>query len=95
MCYILALSIAFGIGQSFVWSIGAAFFTELFPANVRYTGSSLGYQLSGMIFRGPLPLIATMLVSADAGRPWYIAGFVAALALLGALVAYIGPDAEA
>ena len=40
----------------------AAFIAEAFPANVRYTGSSLGYQLASLTSAGPAPLIATWLL---------------------------------
>jgi MFS family permease len=40
----------------------AALFSEMFPANVRYSGASLGYQI-GAIFGGALaPLVATTLL---------------------------------
>jgi MFS family permease len=93
--YVLALAVAFGIGHSAVWSIGAAYFTELFPTQVRYSGSSLGYQLSGLIFGGPLPIIATALVQLDGGRPWYVAAFLSSIALLAAAVAFVSPDDRA
>jgi MFS family permease len=40
----------------------AAFLTELFPTNVRYSGLSLGYQLAGIFGGGLAPLIATWLL---------------------------------
>lgn len=39
----------------------AAFTTELFPANVRYSGASLGYQLAGILGGGLAPIIAVSL----------------------------------
>jgi MFS family permease len=39
----------------------AAFIAESFPTKVRYSGSSLGYQLSSITAAGPAPLIATFL----------------------------------
>ncbi|WP_406250283.1 MFS transporter [Microbacterium sp. M] len=56
----------------------AAFTTELFPANVRYSGASLGYQLSGILGGAFAPIIAVSLY----GRfeSWVpIAGYVAAM----------------
>ncbi|MCY1315162.1 Inner membrane metabolite transport protein YhjE [compost metagenome] len=41
----------------------AAFVTELFPTNVRYSGISLGFQLAGIFGGGLAPLIATWLLS--------------------------------
>ena len=40
----------------------AAMIAESFPARVRYTGSSLGYQLASVTAGGPAPLIATWLM---------------------------------
>jgi hypothetical protein len=34
---------------------------ESFPTSVRYSGSSLGYQLSSVTSAGPAPIIATYL----------------------------------
>ena len=39
----------------------AAFFTELFSTNVRYSGASLGYQVGAILGGALAPLIATML----------------------------------
>jgi MFS family permease len=41
----------------------AALIAESFPARLRYSGASLGYQLSSLIAGGPAPLIASSLIS--------------------------------
>jgi MFS family permease len=41
----------------------AALIAESFTGRLRYSGSSLGYQLSSLIAGGPAPLIATSLLS--------------------------------
>jgi hypothetical protein len=41
----------------------AALIAESFPGRMRYSGASLGYQLSSVIAGGPAPLIATWLFS--------------------------------
>ncbi len=55
------------IGFSIIWasygSILGTFFAEAFPADVRYTGASLGYQVGAAIAGGPVPLIATAIVA--------------------------------
>jgi hypothetical protein len=59
----------------------AALIAESFPGRLRYSGSSLGYQLASIIAAGPAPLIATWLF----GRyqmPYAIAGYIAACAVL-------------
>lgn len=40
----------------------AALIAESFPAHLRYSGASLGYQLSSVIAGGPSPLIAAWLL---------------------------------
>lgn len=45
------------------WRDARLHFAESFPAAVRYTGVSLGYQVGAALFGGPLPLIATALVA--------------------------------
>jgi MFS family permease len=56
------------VGFSLIWSLYGAtlgsYFAESFPATVRYTGVSLGYQVGAALFGGPLPLIATALLAA-------------------------------
>ncbi|MFR9805102.1 MFS transporter [Pseudonocardia sp. RS010] len=59
----------------------AAFFTEMFPTGVRYSGASIGYQLGAVIGGGFSPLIAASLL-AWAGTINAVATFVAVAALL-------------
>ena len=40
----------------------AAFIAESFPPHVRYSGASVGYQLSSLTSGGPAPIIATWLL---------------------------------
>jgi len=42
----------------------AALIAESFTGRLRYSGSSLGYQLASVIAGGPAPLIATWLFGA-------------------------------
>jgi len=54
----------------------AAFIAESFPASVRYSGSSLGYQLASITAGGPAPIIATLLLrqyGTSTAIAWYIA----------------------
>lgn len=40
----------------------AAFITEMFPTNVRYTGASMGYQLAGILGGALAPIISVALL---------------------------------
>jgi len=58
-----ALVLGFSIIWSSYGSVLGTFFAESFPADVRYTGASLGYQVGAAIAGGPVPLIATAIVA--------------------------------
>jgi MFS family permease len=59
----------------------AALIAESFPARLRYSGASLGYQLSSVFAGGPAPLVATWLLARyRSGNA--IAAFVVACALI-------------
>jgi MHS family proline/betaine transporter-like MFS transporter len=60
---------------------GPAAMAEMFPTAVRYSGLSLGYNFSSVVFGGTAPFIATWLI-ATAGSPLAPAFYVMALALI-------------
>ena len=53
----------------------AALIAECFTPRLRYSGASIGYQLSSIISGGPAPLIATALLAAY-GSGYVIAGYI-------------------
>ncbi|MTD57429.1 MFS transporter [Amycolatopsis pithecellobii] len=61
----------------------AAWLGEQFPTRVRYTGTSLSYQAAATLGAGLAPVVATALLTAGGGSPFYIAGLVAVLSALG------------
>ena len=66
----------------------AALIAESFPARLRYSGASLGYQLASIIAGGPAPLIAAALFARyQSGTPiaWFIT--LCAVISVGAAVA--------
>jgi MFS transporter, MHS family, shikimate and dehydroshikimate transport protein len=78
----LAVVVAICIGHNAVYAPTAALYSEMFPAHVRYSGASIGYQLGGAI-AGFVPLVATALVGAAGGEYWPIPATIAAAALVG------------
>ena len=56
----------------------AAFFAELFSAEVRYSGASLGYQLGAILGGGFAPMIATALF-AESGSTVPVSAYMALL----------------
>jgi MFS family permease len=74
------LYIACLIGFALIWPIYGALIgtllAESFTPDIRYTGSSLGYQIGAAIAGGPAPLIATALLTAYDGAYVPIGVFV-------------------
>jgi uncharacterized membrane protein YjdF len=61
----------------------AALIAESFSARVRYSGASLGYQLSSLIAGGPSPLVATWLLARyHSGTPIAVFIFLCAIVSL-------------
>ncbi|HCR1930395.1 TPA: MHS family MFS transporter [Enterobacter roggenkampii] len=74
---VLATVIAFGVLWAPVTAVLGTLCSEIFSANVRYTGITLGYQLGAALAGGTAPLIATGLLAKydDDWVPvaWYLA----------------------
>jgi MFS transporter, MHS family, shikimate and dehydroshikimate transport protein len=60
----------------------AAFFSELFGTDVRYTGASIGYQLASPLAGGLAPMIAMWLLQRSGDRSWPIAVYLMGLAAI-------------
>ncbi len=78
---VLATVIAFGVLWAPVTAVLGTLCSEIFSANVRYTGITLGYQLGAALAGGTAPLIATGLLAKYNGDwvpvAWYLAVTVA------------------
>ncbi|MFM0056199.1 MFS transporter [Paraburkholderia phytofirmans] len=80
-----AIVVPFGIFYAMVYGPEAALFAELFDAEVRYTGISFVYQFSGIFASGLTPIIATILMRLNGGKPWTVCAYVLFSALISAL----------
>jgi MFS family permease len=69
----------------------AALIAESFTPRLRYSGSSLGYQLASVIAGGPAPLIATALF-ARYRSGWPIAVYILICALISLVSTALLPD---
>jgi MFS family permease len=69
----------------------AALIAEAFTPRLRYSGSSLGYQLASIIAGGPAPLIAAALFNAYQSG-YAIAIYIAGCAVVSAVAAAFMPD---
>ena len=80
----LALILALPIAHSFVYATISGFIAMLFKPSVRYTGSSLAYQMSGIVSSAPAPILAVFLF-AESGT--FVA--VAAYLIVANLIAFV------
>lgn len=55
--------VALSLGHGFMFAPEATYFPELFGANVRYSGATLGFQVAAAIGGGLSPIIATGLMA--------------------------------
>jgi hypothetical protein len=65
-----------------VYGPESSLFASQFDARVRYTGVSFAYQFSGIFASGLTPIIATVLLTEDGGRPWYIVAYMLAVGFI-------------
>jgi MFS family permease len=78
--YFVALFVmTFGLGLSY--GPQAALYAEMFPANVRYSGVSIGYALGAILGGAFAPMIAEALLAAT-GNSWTIGVYIAIAALI-------------
>ncbi|RWZ53248.1 MFS transporter [Labedella phragmitis] len=93
----------FTIGNGLTYGPQAAYFTELFPASIRYSGVSIAYALGAILGGAFAPLISAWLVQMTGTSnavAWYIAGvmtvaFIATLLLRDRTNIPLGLEGEA
>jgi len=79
----IGLAIVIGlVAHAAMYAPQAAFFSELFGTEVRYTGASIGYQLASPLSGGVAPLISLALLKWSGGRPWSVAVYMIVLSAI-------------
>lgn len=87
----LAIVLAYAVGNGAMFATQPAFFSELFGTRVRYSGVSLGYQLTAVFAGGLAPFIAVALL-AWAGSYWPVALYVMGAALISLVSVYLATE---
>src|ERR687896_130441 len=87
----LAIVLVFAVGNGAMFATQPAFFSELFGTNVRYSGVSLGYQVSAVFAGGLAPFIATALL-AWADSYWPVALYIMAVSLISFVSVYLATE---
>ncbi len=87
---LIALAICiFEVPTAAAYGTLAAMFSELFPANVRYSGASLGYQGAAIFAGGLAPLVATLLLKLSGGASWVLALYLMVMAAISLVSIYL------
>ena len=73
----------------------AAYLPELFPANVRYTGSAVSYNMSSVIGAGPAPFAMVALWQAEGGTIFYCGLYIIGAAILTLVALCLAKDTSA
>lgn len=89
---LVALILVLCLGHAPVYGPLAAYYAELFPARVRYSGISVGYQAASIILGGLTPMFAASLTMWADGKSWPVALLVAICALIAALSMSLSPE---
>ena len=71
-----------------------ALLPELFPANVRYTGSGVSYNVSSILGAAVAPFIAVALWSYGGGSPFYVGLYLTAMAVLTLIALLLGKETK-
>ncbi|TCP55335.1 metabolite-proton symporter [Tamaricihabitans halophyticus] len=91
--WVIWLAMVIGmIAHDMMYGPQAAYFSELFDANVRYSGASLGYQLSSVVAGGLSPVIAVALLGLANNHHWPIAVYMMGVGVISVLATCLGPE---
>lgn len=85
----LAMIIAIGVVYALLYGSEGELFPNQFPPEVRYSGISLGVQISGAIGGGLAPLIATALLKVGGGDPKYVVLYMVFLGVIALISSWL------
>jgi MFS transporter, MHS family, shikimate and dehydroshikimate transport protein len=91
MCVGLATIISLVISAA-MYGPQAAFFSELFGTDVRYTGASLGYQLASPLAGGIAPMISMSLLEWGHGQSWPVAAYLIVLSAITLVAVWLAAE---
>jgi metabolite-proton symporter len=69
-----------------------ALLPELFPANLRYTGSGISYNVSSILGAAVAPFIAVALWAWGGGSPFWVGVYLSAMAVLTLIALLLGSE---
>lgn len=67
---------------------------ELFPTNVRYSGSAISYNVSSILGAALAPIVAVALWAAADGSPWLVGIYLSAMSVLTLIALLLAPETK-
>lgn len=89
---IIAMTLGVGIGVAAMLGTQGSFFSEVFPSNVRFSGLSLGREISAAASGGIAPLAAVFLSGMAGGASWPVACLAMAMSLITFIAVWCAPE---
>jgi metabolite-proton symporter len=81
------------IAYSFVYGVLPSFNAEVFPTDVRFTGSAIAYNIGGIMGGSVAPIFAAMLI-AHYGSVYPVAAYIVFLALVSLTCVMLSPETK-
>jgi MFS family permease len=92
---VLLIVIGHAIGARSSFGVQPAFYCDIFPVQVRYSAIAFAREVTGALLVGPLPLLATAMLSWFSDSVWPIALMTALYALITLVSVWLTPKAIA
>ncbi|WP_413723131.1 MFS transporter [Sodalis sp. RH24] len=89
---IIAMTLGVGVGVAAMLGTQGSFFSEVFPSKVRFSGLSLGREISASLSGGIAPLAAVVLSSMAGGASWPVACLAVAMSLVTVVAVACAPE---
>ncbi|GLZ49863.1 MFS transporter [Actinomycetospora sp. NBRC 106375] len=92
--FVIVAGVLAALAQSLVLGPVAVWVSEFFPTRYRYSGASIGYQVSSAIGAGIFPLAAASLMAAAGGPPHFglVVAYVAVIAAVSLVAMHFSPE---
>jgi MFS family permease len=86
---VIAMTLGLAVLHNLYYGVLSSFIAGLFPADVRYTGTSLSYHLGQILTAAPVPIVATLL--ATLGNSHGVSLYIMAAGLIGVIAVSTSP----
>ncbi len=90
LLWLVLVVVVLTVGLAPSYAPQSALYAEMFPAKVRYSGTSIGYALGSIVGGAFAPMIAQLLLD-ETGNSWTIGIYLAAMAVISGVAVWLVP----